>query len=414
MQITPTLKNQKKKKTHKATKRANYSNHKKEQIPKKLYQHIVQRKPVCACDGGCPRCINDLGIQAKLNISQPGDIYEQEADRIANQALKVSTLQSNSPKDEIQISNSKAINNPFGVVKRGGQPLPASLRAEFDPLLGYDFSRTRLHTDSEATTSTRMMHARAYTYNHHIVFGAGEYAPNTTEGQHLIIHELVHEMQQNPQVSSSVGFELNNQTSLISLNRNERINPINHTNSSSFIQRQESATTPPAPWTACTMTGPEKGGTNKKTNMDSTFVTKLNNICGKMKAKNHDTKIFWGYRTLADQVHIATEGRNFEEFKAFLDLEVTKGSITSEVAQTWKDYYDSTKGKHQMSSAKKQVTWTLNSKHRQGKAADVVHPTENWKPPEGESFWTDLKKIAGEEGLEIGPPAKDKAHVQVP
>ncbi len=47
----------------------------------------VQRKPVCPCDGGCPRCAGI--IQPKLTIGQPNDIYEQEADRVADQVMKM-------------------------------------------------------------------------------------------------------------------------------------------------------------------------------------------------------------------------------------------------------------------------------------------------------------------------------------
>jgi hypothetical protein len=56
-----------------------------------LSSGVLQRKPSCACGGGCPRC------QTKLNISEPGDKYEQEADslsetlreRIADQVMRM-------------------------------------------------------------------------------------------------------------------------------------------------------------------------------------------------------------------------------------------------------------------------------------------------------------------------------------
>lgn len=166
-------------------------------------------------------------------------------------------------------------------------------------------------------------------------------------------------------------------------------------------------------WTACTMPGPVKGGADKKTKMDASFVAKLDNICGRMKAQGYETKIFWGYRTEAEQVHIATAGRSFEEFKTFMNKEVQKGHITAEKAQDFIDFYDPNKGKHAMRGDPGKVTWTLRSRHRTGKAADVVHPTLLWNPPEGEAYWEALKKAAEAEGLRIGPPASDKAHVQV-
>ncbi len=48
---------------------------------------IIQRKPICPCDGGCPRCAGI--IQPKLTIGQPNDIYEQEADRVADQVMRM-------------------------------------------------------------------------------------------------------------------------------------------------------------------------------------------------------------------------------------------------------------------------------------------------------------------------------------
>ena len=54
---------------------------------------LLQRK--CACGnltmmgGECTACSqkNRLGLQTKLKVNEPGDIYEQEADRIADHVL---------------------------------------------------------------------------------------------------------------------------------------------------------------------------------------------------------------------------------------------------------------------------------------------------------------------------------------
>ena len=47
---------------------------------------LIQRLPSCACGGGCPRC---TPVQTKLKIGQPGDRYEQEADRVADQVMRM-------------------------------------------------------------------------------------------------------------------------------------------------------------------------------------------------------------------------------------------------------------------------------------------------------------------------------------
>ena len=49
--------------------------------------------------------------------------------------------------------------------------------------LGFDFSGVRVHADAEAAHSARAVGARAYTIGSDVVFGAGEYAPRSREGQ---------------------------------------------------------------------------------------------------------------------------------------------------------------------------------------------------------------------------------------
>jgi len=49
----------------------------------------IQRTDACACGGGCSRCQSSLPFQAKLKIGQPNDIYEQEADRVADQVMRM-------------------------------------------------------------------------------------------------------------------------------------------------------------------------------------------------------------------------------------------------------------------------------------------------------------------------------------
>jgi hypothetical protein len=66
----------------------------------------------------------------------------------------------------------------------------------FEPRFGQDFSQVRVHADAGAAVAARAVQARAYTFGRDIVFGAGEYAPATTEGKRLLAHELTHVTQQ--------------------------------------------------------------------------------------------------------------------------------------------------------------------------------------------------------------------------
>ncbi|MGB9180925.1 MAG: DUF4157 domain-containing protein [Pyrinomonadaceae bacterium] len=78
----------------------------------------------------------------------------------------------------------------------GGSPLDPQTSAQMESRFGYDLSEVRVHTDEHAAESALMIGARAYTVGRDIVFGAGEYAPKTDEGQRLMAHEITHVVQQ--------------------------------------------------------------------------------------------------------------------------------------------------------------------------------------------------------------------------
>ena len=82
------------------------------------------------------------------------------------------------------------------VIDSPGHPLDASTRDFFSQTLGHDFSRVRVHTDHAAADSARAVNAHAYTVGQDVVFGAGQYSPESEFGRYLLAHELAHTMQQ--------------------------------------------------------------------------------------------------------------------------------------------------------------------------------------------------------------------------
>jgi hypothetical protein len=82
------------------------------------------------------------------------------------------------------------------VLASPGQPLDTATRAFMEPRFGHDFSRVRVHSDSRAAESARAVNALAYTVAQDVVFGEGRYAPHTSEGRKLLVHELTHVVQQ--------------------------------------------------------------------------------------------------------------------------------------------------------------------------------------------------------------------------
>ncbi len=82
------------------------------------------------------------------------------------------------------------------VLRSPGQPLDPATRDYFEPRLGHDFSKVRVHTDSRAAGSAAAVDAAAYTAGRDIAFGAGRFSPRTETGRSLLAHELTHVVQQ--------------------------------------------------------------------------------------------------------------------------------------------------------------------------------------------------------------------------
>jgi hypothetical protein len=173
---------------------------------------MLQRKCNCGqhtmAGGQCAACqkkqVNGTALQTKLAISGPGDVYEQEADRIAEQvlAMPVRTGISGAPLRLQRFSgrSERQVDTPPASVDQAlashGRPLEPALRRDMEQRFGYDFSRVRVHSGTAAEQSARDVNAQAYTVGHDIVFGAHEFAPGTNEGRRLIAHELSHVVQQ--------------------------------------------------------------------------------------------------------------------------------------------------------------------------------------------------------------------------
>jgi hypothetical protein len=240
---------------------------------------LLQRN--CACggtdgkQGGCAKCRQKKEsfagpalegksvsapvaerLPADLAVGEPGDRYEQEADRVADQVLgmrlpavltpvpvlqpspddnsEVAVGQDQPAPDEMDTTETAQTPSPGvsryagNVLQRrcagdgsavgaqqsarqtppmksgfdhwqadGGELLSASARAFFESRFGHVFDHVRVHTDNRAAESARAFNALAYTVGHHIVFASGQYDPESMAGRRLLAHELTHVLQQN-------------------------------------------------------------------------------------------------------------------------------------------------------------------------------------------------------------------------
>lgn len=184
--------------------------------------------------------LRDSALQPKLVVGAPDDLYEQEADRVAEQVMRMpepAVQRQGEPDEEEELLQPKAWSDQGppevqrqeqpqeyeeeellqakaaeGIqeispsmaqeltrLKGSGQPLDPRTRAYFEPRFGVDFGDVRIHSDSRAAAAAQAVRAQAFTLGHHIVFGEGRYAPDSDPGKRLLAHELTHVLQQSPE-----------------------------------------------------------------------------------------------------------------------------------------------------------------------------------------------------------------------
>lgn len=182
----------------------------------RVWPHSPSIQRACNCGGGSMAedgMESNAVVQPSLTISSPGDHYEVEADRVADEVMGMTD--SAEPPRRIRPSPedaalkrqcaSCAANDSYGddvsslvarSVSGGGHPLDSATRSFMEPRFGSDFSAVRLYTGSRAAASARAINAMAYTVGSDIFFASGNYAPSTTIGRRLLAHELTHVIQQ--------------------------------------------------------------------------------------------------------------------------------------------------------------------------------------------------------------------------
>jgi hypothetical protein len=180
--------------------------------------------------------------RTKLKVGDAHSPFEQEADRVARQVMRMSAAGASGPPgrdfssvplfpelraagvavnrasreaqrmcstctgqdEEVQRAPSSPdhpeatadVAASIGALRGSGQSLPADVRSFFEPRFGHDFGSVRIHDDARAAELSRSVSARAFTVGNDIVFGASEYAPRSEAGRSLLAHELTHTIQQ--------------------------------------------------------------------------------------------------------------------------------------------------------------------------------------------------------------------------
>jgi len=180
-------------------------------------------------------------VQAKLTVGAPNDEYEQEADNVADQVMRMPagtatdqtedppTIQGKSAQmsvvqrlcaeceeelgqggkprvqkkangsstaTPISASVNSTINSPGA-----GAPLHNSIKSRIEPVLGADLSSVRVHSGAQAQNASHNLNAKAFTHQNNIFLGRGQ-SPLDLQ---LMTHEATHTLQQGalPQMAAS-------------------------------------------------------------------------------------------------------------------------------------------------------------------------------------------------------------------
>jgi hypothetical protein len=142
------------------------------------------------------RLLRSGALQAKLRIGQTGDVYEQEADRVTDEVMRMPEPQAVSQENPYiqrvclgceeeelkhqpieeeeeeellqtkEISGQNAETTPdlesrINAIRGNGRFLAESERAFFEPRFEYDFSQVRVHSDSRAANVSEVLNARS-------------------------------------------------------------------------------------------------------------------------------------------------------------------------------------------------------------------------------------------------------------
>jgi hypothetical protein len=169
--------------------------------------------------GKLPVHSNGPVLQTKLSIHTRNDIYEQEADTIAEKVAPSTPLRDEGSIGSINASISQIsqafdhghgvrispyIHNALGNGGANGRSLDPEIGSMMSNRIGFDFGSVKIHTDEKAAGMNRALNAKAFTIGDSIYFNRGMYNPGSVQGKQLLAHELTHVVQQSAMPSKTI------------------------------------------------------------------------------------------------------------------------------------------------------------------------------------------------------------------
>ena len=98
---------------------------------------------------------------------------------------------------------SHSLGKNFNPSVKKGVFVAESVRNYFEHRMGHNFSKVRVHKDTNAAKYAKALNARAFTIGQNIFFNSGQYQPKNVEGKKLLAHELTHVVQQSNGLQAS-------------------------------------------------------------------------------------------------------------------------------------------------------------------------------------------------------------------
>ncbi len=131
--------------------------------------------------------------EAVPHIGESTAHEEQAADRMADSALGRLGQDYNGGRTGSDFLGGRTAPDPaLDALESPGSQLPQEPRARMEHAFNRDFSAVRIHDGPQAAIGADAIEADAYTMGRDIVFGEGNFQPESPEGAALLSHELGH------------------------------------------------------------------------------------------------------------------------------------------------------------------------------------------------------------------------------
>ena len=132
-------------------------------------------------------------VQTKAEKIQKQNEEEEAVQAKSEEEEEVQTYRSSETE---AISKSPAIEKSLKETRGTGSSLQDSTKSKLEQNLGVDLSGVKIHTGSKAVEMNKQLKSQAFTNKNNIYFNEGKFNPEISSGQHLLVHELTHTIQQ--------------------------------------------------------------------------------------------------------------------------------------------------------------------------------------------------------------------------